>query len=149
MWSVSTAFISARVGHPLGFILLSSAIAIGGTGILFCVHTNISAEYAALFLITLGVYGAVPVYAIWYIMNLRGSQERSIGTAWMIGFGNLGGIAATFSFQSNDAPYYKKGYTIFFFGACLAAVGSAAYGLSIFIENKRATEETQKKRLAF
>ena len=70
-------------------------------------------------------------------MNLKGHVERSVGTAWMIGFGNSGGIVATFSFLATDAPLYHKGYSI-----CMAmtVVGLAAgvlYGALIWSENRK------------
>ena len=148
-YSISISFISARLRHLLGFILFSLAAGSVGTAILFRVHNNIHAGYAATFLITLGVFGAIPLWIMWYTMNLRGHLERSIGTAWMIGFGNLGGIAATFSFQAKDAPYYKTGYSLFFFGLCLMAAGCITYGTSVYIENKVRKDRPESKRIAF
>ena len=80
----------------------------------------------------MGSFAAGPVIVCWYVMNLKGHVERSVGTAWMIGFGNSGGIVATFSFLATDAPLYHKGYSI-----CMAmtVVGLAAgvlYGALIW-----------------
>ena len=136
-WSILTSFLSARLRHRLGFILFSLAIAIVGTAMLFRIHDNIHAEYAGTFLATMGTFGALPIWIMWYTMNLQGHLERSIGTAWMLGFGNLGGIVATFSFQSTDAPYYHKGYSVFFFGLCLMAACSILYSVSLFVERRQ------------
>ena len=70
-------------------------------------------------------------------MNLGGHFERAVGSAWMVGFGNIGGIVATFSFLAADAPFYHKGYSIVTFGLCLAAACSIAYAGACLAENRR------------
>ena len=112
---------------------------------LFHIHDQLHAEYAATFLATMGVFGALPIWIMWYTMNLRGQWERAIGTAWMLGFGNLGGIVATFTFQSTDAPYYKKGYSVFFFGICLMAVGCMVYAAGLLVERRRVSGKARER----
>lgn len=141
VYSILICFISARVGHRLGFIIFSLLLALSGVGILFNVHaahgSHLHAEYAATFLIAMGLFGALPVALCWYIMNLRGHMERGLGTAWMIGFGNAGGIVATFSFQSKNTPIYHMGYSIITFGLCLTAGSAIAYSIGCYAENRR------------
>lgn len=55
------------------------------------VRHSFSAKYAGLCLIAMGAFSAGPIIVCWYVMNLHGHAERSIGTAWMIGFGNSRG----------------------------------------------------------
>jgi hypothetical protein len=59
----------------------------------------------------------------------------------MAGFGNIGGIIATYSFVQSDAPFYRKGYAICVSFICLSAVSCIAYALSVVWENgKRAKQ---------
>ena len=137
VFSLIISFASAKARHRLGFVLFPLCVALAGVGILFNVHQNVHVEYAAVFLVAMGLFGALPTALCWYIMNLEGHFERAVGTAWMIGFGNIGGIVATFSFLAVDAPLYHKGYSIVTFGLCLCASASMAYAAGCYLENRR------------
>ena len=87
---------------------------------------------------------------------MGGHERRSVGSAWQIGFGNsefkvlspvctttnidtflVGGIIATFSFLSKDAPKYITGYSICLGFTCLSVLASLVYLFGIVAENKR------------
>ena len=70
-------------------------------------------------------------------MNLRGHNARGVGTAWQIGFGNIGGIIATFAFLTKDAPSYNFGYRMLLGFLCLAALSSILYLTSLWWQNGR------------
>lgn len=53
------------------------------------------------------------------------------------GFGNIGGIIATYSFLAPDAPLYKKGYSICVSFSCLSALCCAIYAVSVTWENRK------------
>ncbi|MCJ1235716.1 hypothetical protein MMC14_003687 [Varicellaria rhodocarpa] len=144
--SLTVAYLSDKFRHRFLFVLIPICVAIAGVGILLTVHHNFHAEYAALFLVAMGTYSAMPVIICWYIMNLFGHVERSVGTAWMIGFGNIGGIIATFSFIAADAPYYHKGYSIVIGGLSLSAFTAVLYLVASWSHNqslKRGNSEVQ------
>jgi len=71
--------------HRFLYALCPIFISIAGLGILMNVHDNLNLEYAALFLVCLGTYSAMPVIVCWFNMNLGGHHRRAIGTAWQIG----------------------------------------------------------------
>lgn len=104
----------------------------------------------------------MPVVVCWFAMNLGGHKRRSVGTAWQVGFGNstispfylityyillqkswpsvsspVGGIIATYSFLSKDAPEYRNGYIICISFTCLAAASCIAYLVSIWFANRQ------------
>ncbi|MCJ1458226.1 hypothetical protein MMC28_008597 [Mycoblastus sanguinarius] len=116
VFSLIISFASAKAQHRLPFILFPLLVALAGAGILLNVHNNVRVEYAAVCLVAMGVFGAMPTALCWYIMNLGGHFERAVGSAWMVGFGNIGGIVATFSFLAADAPFYHKGVCWGLFG---------------------------------
>ena len=118
-------------------MLFPFCIALAGVGILLNVHKNVHVEYAAVFFVAMGLFGALPTALYWYIMSLEGHFERAVRAAWMIGFGNIGGIVATFSFLAVDAPLYHKGYSIVTFGLCLCASASIANAVGFYLENRR------------
>lgn len=84
-------------------------------------------------------------------MNQNGHTQRSIGSAWMIGFGNTGGIVATFCFQTKDVPhFYHLGYSICMGVTCMGVLAVLLYAGSVILENNRARKidgETGEKKL--
>ncbi|KAJ2995771.1 hypothetical protein NUW58_g1179 [Xylaria curta] len=127
---------SLRLRSP--FIFLALSLLITGLAILLTVHgtEHFSAEYAAISLTTMGSIGIGGHSICWYVMNLQGHAERSIGSAWMICFGGFGGIVATFAFLKKDSPYYHTGYSILLGTASLCVVVHLCYGLLIWKQKK-------------
>ncbi|KAI5299743.1 CTP synthase ura7, partial [Ascosphaera pollenicola] len=84
------AYISDRIGHRYIFAIISICVCVAGFAILLTVHgaEHRKAEYAALFLVTMGAYSAMPAIVCWFVTNLSGHKRKSIGSAIHIGFGN-------------------------------------------------------------
>lgn len=84
------AYISDRIRHRYIFAIISICVCIAGFAILLTVHGagHRKAEYAALFLVTMGAYSAMPAIVCWFVTNLSGHKRKSIGSAIHIGFGN-------------------------------------------------------------
>jgi MFS family permease len=122
--------------HRFLFTIIPICVAIAGFAILITVHDNKHLEYGALFLVAMGAYSAMPVIVCWFNMNLGGHHRRAVGTAWQVGFGNIGGIIATYAFISTDAPYYKKGYSICLAFLCLSAASCLVYAVAVVWENR-------------
>lgn len=70
-------------------------------------------------------------------MNLGGHHRRSVGTAWQVGFGNIGGIIAVYTFLQQDAPRYHKGYSICLAFTCLSGLSCTIYFLSCWFQNRQ------------
>jgi len=131
------AFASDYTKHRFLFTLLPICVAIAGFAILITVHHNTKLEYAALFLVAMGSYSAMPVIVCWFNMNLGGHHRRAVGIAWQVGFGNIGGIIATYAFLSTDAPYYKTGYSICLAFLCLSAFSCCVYAAAVVTQNRQ------------
>lgn len=97
-FSMLVAYLSDRVRHRFIFTVAPVCIAIAGFAILLNVHHNVDTMYAALFLICMGTYSAMPVIVCWFNMNLGGHHRRAIGTAWQIG------MSFSFSLLPPDVP---------------------------------------------
>ena len=65
-----------------------------------------------------------------------GHHRRAVGTAWQVGFGNIGGIIATYAFLVKDAPLYKRGYGICIGFICLSAASCVVYFVSVLVQNR-------------
>ncbi|KAI1393752.1 MFS general substrate transporter [Hypoxylon trugodes] len=137
VFSLIMATLSDWWRHRAAFALVPLTLTLTGFAVLYRVHDNIPVQYAMLHLVTCGTYGILPIIVCWFNMNIGGHHRRSIATAWQIGFGNIGGIIATFSFLSKDAPQYKNGYAICLGFACLTGLAVVLYILSIYTENQK------------
>lgn len=135
--SVILAVLSDKVRLRSPFIAFSLALALAGSGILLKVHDNVHLEYGAIFMLAMGTYSSMPILICWYTMNLRTQWQRSVGTAWMIGFGNIGGIVSTFTITASGAPKYHRGYSILLGGVCITVASTAVYFLLVLKENSR------------
>ncbi|MCJ1251880.1 hypothetical protein MMC30_009118 [Trapelia coarctata] len=132
--SLAFAFASdkARIRSP--FIVLGFGIWLVGIVILLAITTNTHAQYAALFLVAMGTFSSMPIVICWYTMNLQGHFQRSIGTGWIIGCGNIGGIVATFSFTNGN---YHTGYGVVLGGLCLSFLTAMLYLVAVSVENRQ------------
>jgi MFS family permease len=119
------------------FAIFCICVAIVGFGILIAVHDNTRLQYAALFLVAMGAYSAMPVIVCWFNMNLGGHHRRSVGTAWQVGFGNIGGIIAVWAFLAKDAPKYITGYSICLGFTVLSILACITYGIACWSQNRK------------
>lgn len=131
------AYLSDRTNLRLPYVLFSCALMITGLAILMTMHGHFSAQYGAIVLVCMGAFSAGPTVICWYLMNLQGHKQRSIGSAWMISLGNSGGIVAPFTFLSRDAPYYRTGYSVCLGVVSLSVVVSVLYALLVFRERRK------------
>ncbi|OQD73379.1 hypothetical protein PENDEC_c015G05313 [Penicillium decumbens] len=138
-FSMVVAFCSDRLKHRFAFTVITVCVAIAGFAMLFTIHgkENTQAQYGALFLVTCGAYSAMPVIVCWFAMNLGGHHRRSVGTAWQVGFGNIGGIIATYSFLSDEKPFYTTGFSICISFCCLSIAACCMYMAAIWFENRK------------
>ena len=60
-----------------------------------------------------------------------------MGSAWQIGFGNIGGIIAAFAFVSTDAPFFVTGFSLCFAFAALSFISCCIYGAACWIQNRK------------
>jgi len=131
------AFFSDFVKHRFLFTIIPICVSIAGFCIMITVHDNQHVEYGGLFLVTMGTYSAMPVIVCWFNMNLGGHHRRAVGTAWQVGFGNIGGIIATYAFIQTDAPYFKMGHSICLAFLCLSAASCCAYAAAVTYQNRQ------------
>ncbi|KAK5134254.1 hypothetical protein LTR08_006798 [Meristemomyces frigidus] len=131
------AFLSDWTQKRMPFAIAAICVAIAGFAILLTVHDRPKLQYAALFLVAMGAYTAMPLIVCWFNMNLGGHHRRSIGSAWQVSFGNVGGIIAVFAFLKKDAPDYVTGYAICIAFTCLSVVSCILYGFACLAANRK------------
>ncbi|KAF2704777.1 MFS general substrate transporter [Pleomassaria siparia CBS 279.74] len=137
VFSMVVAWFSDRFKHRFLFAIFPICVCIAGFAILISVHNHRSVQYAALFLVAMGAYTAMPVIVCWFNMNLGGHHRRSVGSAWQVGFGNIGGVIAVFAFLKKDAPKYTPGYSICIAFVCLSALSCCLYFVMCKWQNRQ------------
>ncbi|GJN70701.1 hypothetical protein PLIIFM63780_002707 [Purpureocillium lilacinum] len=135
-FSMLIAFFSDRIKHRFSFAVFATCVAITGFSILIAVDNNRDLQYAALFLIAMGAYTAMPIIVCWFNMNLGGHHRRAVGSAWQVGFGNLGGIIAVYIYQKKDGPRFVRGLSVSLGFTCLSIVACCVYGFACWKANK-------------
>lgn len=135
--SMGVAVFSDRIQHRYTFAMVCSVISIAGFAMLLGDKHDIHVRYGGCFLIAMGAYTAMPVIVCWTNMNFAGHVRKSVGTAYQVGFGNIGGIIATFTFLSQDAPYYMKGLGIGLGFTGLSMIFCTVYLFGIMKENRQ------------
>lgn len=119
------------------FVFASLVIILVGGCVLISVHDNFHVQYFALHFVAMGAFAGGPIIVCWFVLNLRGHTERSIGAAYQIGFGNIGGIIATYAYLATDAPEYKKGYSAMIAVVCAGFLAVGTYLGIIVYRNKK------------
>jgi MFS family permease len=139
-FAMAIAWLSDRLKHRLLFCIFPICVSAAGFAILLAVHDNRNLQYAALFLVAMGAYSAMPVIVCWFNLNLGGHHRRAIGSAWQVGFGNIGGIISVYAFLDKDAPKYIPGYAICISFVALSGLSCVTY----FVMCKMANRNREK-----
>ncbi|KAF6236749.1 hypothetical protein HO173_005040 [Letharia columbiana] len=140
-----SAYLSDRLRLRFPFIFFGFLLTIVGLAILLTTHGGFHLRYLGICFVAMGCFSAGPIIVCWYVMNLNGHMERSIGSAWMIGFGNTGGFVATFCFLAKDAPFYHIGYSICMGATCIGALAVVLYAGLVILENNAARKRDGKE----
>jgi len=136
VFAMIIAYASDKVRHRFAFAVFPLLVCISGFAILISVHNNKHVQYAALFLVAMGAYTAMPIVVGWFNMNLGGHHRRAVGSAWQVCFGNIGGIIAVFAFLKKDSPKYVTGYSICLAFVSLSLLSCITYFVTCAAQNR-------------
>lgn len=106
-WLVSFVSINAvavtlhYTKRHLPYVLVSCVISIVGLAMIVAAP---SGRYGGFFLSVLGLYSAMSLVVCCNALNMGSHLRKSVATACQIGFGDIGGLVATFIFLNSDAP---------------------------------------------
>jgi hypothetical protein len=98
-----------------------------------------------LFIVAIGLYPSLCGVVAWNADNLAGSWKRTIGIAFQITMGNLGGAVGSNIYLRREAPYYWTGYGVSL--AVLALAIARGIGLRFDLDriNEKERRSVQKK----
>jgi hypothetical protein len=106
-----------------------------------------AAQYTGTFLAACGVYPMIPIMVMWNGNNIGGSTKRGVGIAMQIGFGNCGGVIASFVYRSKDVPRYFFGHGIVMGFLALSLVLIVVQYFALSAVNRRRDAENQDPAL--
>ncbi|KAH8921575.1 MFS general substrate transporter [Atractiella rhizophila] len=129
-------YISDRLKLRFPFVMLAQLTAIVGYAIVRGT-TDPDVAYGGMFLAVTGVYSTVPVLIAWASGNTAGDTKRASQLAIMIGFGNLGGICASFIYRVQDSPRYELGHDVVISVICMSFTCSGLMALYLNYLNKK------------
>ncbi|KAL9933912.1 hypothetical protein V8E36_006994 [Tilletia maclaganii] len=107
--SIALAFLSDRFRWRAGAIMASATIAIAGFALAYG-SANPYVQYAAIIVLSCGVYSAPPAQLTWISTLVTGHEKRATAIAFYIVFTNSGGVLSTWLFR--DGPRYRKSFLI-------------------------------------
>lgn len=136
-FAMTLAYFSDRLRHRWLFSVFPALVCAAGFSILLANPEARGPRYGALFLAASGAYSSMPILVGWFNTNLAGHTRRAVGSAWQVGFGNIGGIIASYSFPAEDGPDYKMGYGMCLGFVLLSVCASTAYFIGITLENRK------------
>ncbi|EFQ88088.1 hypothetical protein PTT_16160 [Pyrenophora teres f. teres 0-1] len=109
--AIAVAFISDKTNRRGIYLAIFTLPAIAGFSIMRWA-TDPNVKYGGIFLITIGAFPGGPGFLAWSANNAAGPAIRSVSTAYVVTLGTAGGILATWTYTSKDAPKYPTGHTI-------------------------------------
>jgi len=89
------------------------------------------------------MYPILPGVQAWNVSNLAGPTKRSIGIAYLICVGNIGGLIGSYIYLEDEAPKYPTGYGCSLAFAAAGIVAALALDLFLWKSNKRNGKMTE------
>jgi MFS-type transporter involved in bile tolerance (Atg22 family) len=109
--AVVSSYWADKVHHRTPFIFAHSLIAIVGFALVASPISN-GVKLFGTFLAVAGSNPNIPAVLAFAQNNIVGTSKRSVASALQVGFGAIGGIAASTVFRDQDAPRYLPGYSL-------------------------------------
>ena len=106
-----SSYLADRCRYRTPFIFLHSFIAIAGFSLLASPLAN-PIKLFGIFLAVAGSNANQPTAIAFAQNNIITTSKRAVASAMQIGFGAIGGIAASTVFREQDAPKYTPGYDL-------------------------------------
>ncbi|KAF9254617.1 MFS general substrate transporter [Marasmius fiardii PR-910] len=137
--TVLVAYLSDRWNARAPFILALLPLPIAGYTMMI-LSKSVKVRYAAVFLITTGLYPSTAGILALLPNNTGGHYKRATAIGFQIGLSNFGGFVATLVYTSDQYPRYVKGHSVVLSFMCLGWFVVAINMLYCMFENKARKE---------
>ncbi|KAJ5692979.1 hypothetical protein N7462_002402, partial [Penicillium macrosclerotiorum] len=100
--------------------------------------------YAGCFIAACGIYPAIPGLLVLSSNNWAPNGKRAVGMAIQMGFGTMGGAAASNFYRSSDAPRYRLGHILVLVFTVLGLISMSLYYIVSAKVNARRDAEADR-----
>ena len=107
--SLITSYWADRVRHRTPFIVVHALIAVTGFALVAAPVSN-GVKLFGTFLAVSGSNPNQPAALAFAQNNIVSTSKRAVASALQVGFGAIGGIAASTVYRDRDAPRYLPGF---------------------------------------
>jgi MFS family permease len=132
-----TSFLSDRTRCRGLFVAGVMMISCTGWIILLVIVDNVQVRYFATFLVVMGSFAAIPITLSWVSNNAANESQRAVELGMLNSIGQCFSILASFSFPSNEKPFWHRGFGLNLAFNALSAIVAVALYLSLRYENAR------------
>ncbi|KAI5918373.1 major facilitator superfamily domain-containing protein [Camillea tinctor] len=145
---LTVAWLSDRLRHRYGFIMLGCVISTAGC-IILLVQDGLSRniKYFALFLVSMGGFTGTPMALAWLANNVSGHWKRAFSSGIQVTLGNIAGIVASNIFLPREAPHYRTGYRVAIAMTWFGGLAATALFAGLLIENRKRDAGERDNRL--
>lgn len=143
-FSIIIAYLSDSARLRLPFAIFATIVSVIGFALTIGATHRPLVRYGGCFMLASGLYTAMPILICWVSLNFSGHTRKSVGTAFVIGFGNIGGIVSSFIFPNNEAPRYTKGLGISLAFTLFALIMLIVYFAYLMYTNKKKQNSNYK-----
>ncbi|KWU42671.1 MFS general substrate transporter [Rhodotorula sp. JG-1b] len=91
-------------------------------------------------------YGGLPTSVTWLTNNTSGQTKRAISSAFQIGIGNLGALASSNVYRTQDKPHYYLGHGVVLGFNVIGLIAAPTYAYLLKRANARKLEEQKTGR---
>ena len=109
---ITVTLCSDRVHRRGIFIVSVMPVTLLGFILLLVDNMPLGVRYLALFFCLTGAFTASPMFVAWSVENSAGHMTRAIVAGTVVGFGNIGGLVAAWTYMLGDAPRYIRGHAL-------------------------------------
>ncbi|KAF8600849.1 MFS general substrate transporter [Ceratobasidium sp. AG-I] len=111
--------------------------------IMLIASTKPAVQYTAVFVAAAGAFPNASMCMAWCGNNIGGSMKRSVAIAMIVAFGNLGGLIASYTYISRNAPRYYSGHGTLI--AVLAMGATVALVVHLYCKRENARRDREHK----
>jgi MFS family permease len=146
--TIAVGLLSDRLRKRAIFIFIGCGLTAVGYILLLCqLHFSTGVKYMSVFIMAAGIFTMQPISVIWIMTNFSGHFKRSVGSAMVLGFGNIGSIVASNIYLSREAPRFQTGYEVSFAFIGLEVILCTGILLKLKKENRKRERGDRNGRL--
>lgn len=139
--AVCFSLLSDRFHWRMPFVVTPLALVTVGYSIILSLDgklgENSGLALFSMIFVCLGLYPTHPAVSSWSSSNLPSASQRSIGLAFNICVGNIGGIIGSFMYIDEEGPAYHTGFGLSVALAGTSLIVAAVLDLHFYLQNKK------------